>query len=180
MKIPPKRYNFGLCGFTIRIILLVLGCWGITNPPVLIGRTFFYAGFQIRRDAWLGTGRLAGEGLAGFQIRRDGRLFNLVGLTSVRRSADLQSAVKKCPNLFGLCGFTIRIILLVLGCWGDYKSPGFNRSNLFLRRISNPAGRLAGDGTPSGGDFQPASSSSSILFGWERDRFPGRRGGEPD
>ena len=28
---------------------------------------------------------------------------------------------------------------------GDYKSPGFNRSNLFLRRISNPPGRLAGD-----------------------------------
>ena len=27
---------------------------------------------------------------------------------------------------------------------GDYKSPGFNRSNLFLRRISNPPGRLAG------------------------------------
>ena len=27
---------------------------------------------------------------------------------------------------------------------GDYKSPGFNRLNLFLRRISNPPGRLAG------------------------------------
>ena len=26
--------------------------WGITNPPVFIGRTFFYGGFQIRRDAW--------------------------------------------------------------------------------------------------------------------------------
>ena len=26
-------------------------CWGIANPPVLIGRTFFYGGFQIRRDA---------------------------------------------------------------------------------------------------------------------------------
>ena len=25
---------------------------------------------------------------------------------------------------------------------GDYKSPGFNRSNIFLRRISNPPGRL--------------------------------------
>ena len=30
-------------------------CWGITNPPVLIGRTFFYGGFQIRRDAWRET-----------------------------------------------------------------------------------------------------------------------------
>ena len=26
-------------------------CWGITNPPVLIGRTLFYGGLQIRRDA---------------------------------------------------------------------------------------------------------------------------------
>ena len=62
----------------------------------------------------------------------------------VRRSADLQSAVKKCPNHFGLCGFVIRnkqeCPYLILG---DYKSPGFNRSNLFLRRISNPSGRLS-------------------------------------
>ena len=28
---------------------------------------------------------------------------------------------------------------------GDYKSPDFNRSNLFLRRISNPPGRLTED-----------------------------------
>ena len=28
---------------------------------------------------------------------------------------------------------------------GDYKSPGFHRSNLFLRRIANPPGRLAED-----------------------------------
>ena len=72
----------------------------------------------------------------------------------VRRSADLQSAVKKCPNLFGHCGFAIRNIQFVLFevLLGDYKSPGFNRSNLFLRRISNPPGRLAGDFllTPSG------------------------------
>ena len=27
----------------------------ITNPPVLIGRTFFYCGLQIRRDAWRWT-----------------------------------------------------------------------------------------------------------------------------
>ena len=32
----------------------------------------------------------------------------------VRRSVDLQSAVKKCPNLFGLCGFVIRNIQFVL------------------------------------------------------------------
>ncbi len=42
-------------------------------------------------------------------------------------SADLQSAAKE--NAFPF------VVL------GDYKSPGFNRSNLFLRRISNPPGR---------------------------------------
>ena len=38
---------------------------------------------------------------------------------------DLQSGVKKCPNLFRLCGFAIRskgvCFFLLLG---DYKSPG--------------------------------------------------------
>ena len=43
--------------------------------------------------------------------------------------ADLQSATSS------LCFWVV----------GDYKSPGFYRSNLFLRRISNPPGRLAGD-----------------------------------
>ena len=43
-----------LCGFAIRskgVCFSFYCCWGITNPPVLIGRTFFYGGFQIRRDA---------------------------------------------------------------------------------------------------------------------------------
>ena len=35
-------------------------------------------------------------------------------------------------------------MLFLLLLLGDYKSPGFNRSNLFLRRISNPPGRLVG------------------------------------
>ena len=41
---------FRLCGFAIRSkgeCFPFLLCWGITNPPVLIGRTFFYGGFQI-------------------------------------------------------------------------------------------------------------------------------------
>ena len=29
--------------------------------------------------------------------------------------------------------------------WEDYKSSGFDRSNLFLRRIANPQGRLEVD-----------------------------------
>ena len=45
---------------------------------------------------------------------------------------DLQSGVKKCPNLFSLCGFAIRSKGGCFSfCWGDYKSPGFYRSNLF-------------------------------------------------
>ena len=41
---------FRLCGFAIRSkgeCFPFLLCWGITNPPVLIGRTFFYGGFAI-------------------------------------------------------------------------------------------------------------------------------------
>ena len=86
----------------------------------------------------------------------------------VRRSADLQSAVKKCPNLFGHCGFAIRNIQFVLFevLLGDYKSPGFNRSNLFLRRISNPPGRLAEDFllTPGGGLSSVRRSTAIILY----------------
>ena len=38
---------------------------GDYKSPGLIGRTFFYDGLQIRRDAWRGMGRLAGCGTAG-------------------------------------------------------------------------------------------------------------------
>ena len=35
---------FSLCGFAIRSKGICFSfCWGITNPPVLIGRTFFTA-----------------------------------------------------------------------------------------------------------------------------------------
>ena len=51
-------------------------------------------------------------------------------------SADLQSAAKENAFPFAVLG--------------DYKSPGFNRSNLFLRRIANPPGRLAGFIHPQG------------------------------
>ena len=50
------------------------------------------------------------------------------------------------------CGFAIRSREIVI-CYGlgGLQIPWFDRSNLFLRRISNPSGRLAGYGTPSGG-----------------------------
>ena len=42
-----------LCGFESRSKEVCISfCWGITNPPVLIGRTFFDGGLQIRRNAW--------------------------------------------------------------------------------------------------------------------------------
>ena len=62
---------------------------------------------------------------------------------------DLKSSVKNVLTF--LCFADLQSALLclhlsfsfVVGV-GDYKSPGFNRSNLFLRRISNPPGRLTG------------------------------------
>ena len=51
------------CGFAIRSREIVI-CYGLGDykSPGLIGRTFFSDGFQIRRDAWRGMGRLAGYG----------------------------------------------------------------------------------------------------------------------
>ena len=69
---------------------------GITNPPVLISRTFFYCGLQIRRDAWRWT------------------FWNRQALSSARRCLppgvppDLQSGVKKCSTIL-FCGFAIRL-----------------------------------------------------------------------
>ena len=47
-----------------------------------------------------------------------------------------------------ICNPQQRSMLFLL--LGDYKSPSFNRSNLFLRRIANPPGRLAGFIYPQG------------------------------
>ena len=49
------------------------------------------------------------------------------------------------------CGFAIRSREIVI-CYGlgGLQIPWFDRSNLFLRRISNPSGRLAVYGTPGG------------------------------
>ena len=54
------------CGFAIRSreIVMYYGL-GDYKSPGLIGRTFFYDGLQIRRDAWRGVERLAGYGTAG-------------------------------------------------------------------------------------------------------------------
>ncbi len=49
------------------------------------------------------------------------------------------------------CGFAIRSREIVI-CYGlgGLQIPWFDRSNLFLRRISNPSGRLAGYGRLAG------------------------------
>ena len=78
-------------------------------------------------------------------------------------STDLQSVVKKCPNLFVFWGFAIPSNRFWLICYRGitnppfYRSnlffyggfqirrdgiPRFHRSNIFLRRISNPPGRV--------------------------------------
>ena len=60
--------------------------------------------------------------------------------------ADLKSGVKKCPNLFRLCGFAIRSKEVCFSfCWGITNPPVFNRSNLFLRRSCKSAGTESGD-----------------------------------
>ena len=102
----------------------------ITNPPVLISRTFFYCGLQIRRDAWRWTfwnrqalssaRRCLPPGVVFRQalssVRRclpSGVVFRQA-LSSVRRCLpsgvppDLQSGVKKCSTLL-FCGFAIRL-----------------------------------------------------------------------
>ena len=54
---------------------------------------------------------------------------------------------------------------------GDYKSPGFNRSNLFLRRISNPPGRLVGvrELLPLYLSLQPVTVGSGRIAAMELD-----------
>ena len=65
-------------------------------------------------------------------------------LKNLLTTYDLKSGVKKCPYLFRLCGFAIRSKEVCFSfCWGIANPPVFNRSNLFLRRIANPPGRLA-------------------------------------
>ena len=58
---------------------------------------------------------------------------------------DLQSGVKKCPNLFRLCGFVIRSKGVCFSFyWGITNPPVFIGRTFFLRRISNPPGHLLG------------------------------------
>ena len=85
----------------------------ITNPPVLIGRTFFYCGLQIRRDAWRWTFWNRQALSSARRCLPSGVVFRQA-LSSVRRCLplgvppDLQSGVKKCSTLL-FCGFAIRL-----------------------------------------------------------------------
>ena len=85
-------------------------------------------------------------------------------LSAISLFIRLFAAKEPCPFPLGvrrICNPPLKNVLTYLGfadlqsatsslCFlglllGDCKSPGFNRSNLFLRRISNPPGRLSGD-----------------------------------
>ena len=128
-------------------------CWGITNPPVLIGRTFFYGGLQIRRDAWrvyafgdhlgvfarrlsrsesarrlsrsesarrlsrsesarclsrIESARCLSRSESARRLSRSESARRLSEASPLGVPPDLQSGVKRCPNLLMLCGFAIR------------------------------------------------------------------------
>ena len=66
---------------------------GITNPPVLIGRTFFDGGFQIRRNAWrtcVLENKIANppERLAGLRSRKKKKSWERPGGRTGRKNAD--------------------------------------------------------------------------------------------
>ena len=66
------------------------------------------------------------------------------------------------------CGFAIRSREIVI-CYGlgGLQIPWFDRSNLFLRRISNPSGRLAVYGTPSEGVGRLAVCVGCLARVWD-------------
>ena len=79
------------------------------------------------------------------------------------------------------CGFAIRSREIVI-CYGlgGLQIPWFDRSNLFLRRISNPSGRLAVYGTPSEGVGCLAvcvGCLARVWDAWRGDERHIRRGG---
>ena len=133
--------------------------------------TFFYSLLTIIRKS--GIRQLRGAGCAGREVSADYLLvfgnYNVILENCTLFSAlslfiRLFAAKEPCPFPLGvrrICNPPLKNVLTYLGfadlqsatsslCFlglllGDCKSPGFNRSNLFLRRISNPPGRLAGD-----------------------------------
>jgi hypothetical protein len=60
-------------------------------------------------------------------------------------SGELQECLLLCHRLLGALGVVIIFHNAFMFYWEDYKSSGFDRSNLFLLRIANPQGRLAVD-----------------------------------
>ena len=80
-----KKCPTSLCSGDLQSPVIGSGSFviGGLQIPRFHRSNLFYGGFQIRRD--------------GFQIRRDGRIGCFLPLGV---STDLQSVVKKCPNLF--------------------------------------------------------------------------------
>ena len=133
--------------------------------------TFFYSLLTIIRKS--GIRQLRGAGCAGREVSAEYLLVfgnynaileNCTLFSAISLFIRLFAAKEPCPFPLGvrrICNPPLKNVLTYLGfadlqsatsslCFlglllGDCKSPGFNRSNLFLRRISNPPGRLAGD-----------------------------------
>ena len=133
--------------------------------------TFFYSLLTIIRKS--GIRQLRGAGCAGREVSADYLLVfgnynaileNCTLFSALSLFIRLFAAKEPCPFPLGvrrICNPPLKNVLTYLGfadlqsatsslCFlglllGDCKSPGFNRSNLFLRRISNPPGRLSGD-----------------------------------
>ena len=131
--------------------------------------TFFYSLLTIIRKS--GIRQLRGAGCAGREVSADYLLvfgnYNVILENCTLFSAlslfiRLFAAKEPCPFPLGvrrICNPPLKHVLTYLGfadlqsatsslCFlglllGDCKSPGFNRSDLFLRRIANPPGRLA-------------------------------------
>ena len=115
---------------------------------------FFYSLLTIIRKS--GIRQLRGAGCAGREVSADYLLvfgnYNVILENCTLFSAlslfiRLFAAKEPCPFPLGFADLqSATSSLCFLGLLlGDCKSPGFNRSNLFLRRISNPPGRLSGD-----------------------------------
>ena len=132
---------------------------------------FFYSLLTIIRKS--GIRQLRGAGCAGREVSADYLLVfgnynaileNCTLFSALSLFIRLFAAKEPCPFPLGvrrICNPPLKNVLTYLGfadlqsatsslCFlglllGDCKSPGFNRSNLFLRRISNPPGRLSGD-----------------------------------
>ena len=79
-------------------------------------------------------------------------------LKNLLTTYDLESGVKKCPNLFRLCGFAIRSKGECFPfCWGITNPPVLIGRTFFTADFKSA-------GTPDGRRFKSAGNLSDIAF----------------